>query len=154
MYALASKMNTEDKMFVNTVKLTAQEAKSYYRRPISTSDDFIESSYCIDGDYVVSDIKRENSSIIIRFENKKRTFSLEHLNEEELKRFYAKCALRKTENGIPPTPLQLQAVFKGGVFQQGFVEGVGAPREGAMTFQEATLASISAQEEIDAQDGD
>lgn len=147
---LASKMQKEDKIAIDDIKVSASTAKSLFKNVKPVEEVAEERRYFIDGDYVVSLIDREKDRVTITFADKKRTFSLVWLEEAALEDFYHRCARRKSEEALPPIPLQLTATFQGGVFKEGFVQGIGKPREGSMSFQTATLDSASKQEDENA----
>lgn len=148
---LASRMQPDDKISVNEVTFSSSDAKRIFKH-IEEPDEAEEHRYFIDGEYIVSSINREQEEVTIRFKDKRRKFSLIWLNEPALEAFYKGCARRKSEKVLSPVSLQITAFFKGGVFQKGFVHGVGSPREGAITFTEAALDSARRQEELDSQD--
>lgn len=151
---LTGKMQKEDSMTVDQVRVPAEVAARLFKPAKSTDTEMKESFYILDGEYIVSGIDREKEVVTIRFEDKKRKFSLVWLEGAALETFYKSCARPKADGQLLPIPLQLKATFVGGVFKSGFVQGVGSKREGAMTFAEATLDSARRQEEIDMQSED
>lgn len=151
LYALAAKMKPEEKMHFNGVPISATEAKALFHDTKPAEDSQEKHYYLLDGEYVVSAINREKEEAGIRFEDKKRNFSLVWLEGAALEAFYKSCASHKSGKHLLPVPLQLKATFVGGVFKSGIVQGVGKKREGAMTFADAALDSARRQEEIDMQ---
>lgn len=152
LYALAAKMAPDEKMIFNGETLSAADARTLFHHTKAAEENQEEHYYLLDGDYVVSSINREKEEAGIRFEDKRRNFSLVWLESSELEAFYKSCASHKAGKQLLPVPLQLKATFIGGVFQKGIVQGIGQKREGAMTFTEASLDSARRQEEIDSQD--
>ena len=144
---LASKMQPKDKMHIGGVTLPARAAKRVFKHAILPDDSLNEFRCFLDGEYVVTAINREKDEATIRFDDKKRAFSLIWLNPSELEIFYKRCAQRRTDEVLPPMPLQLTAYFRGGVFTRGFIQGIGSQREGSMTFPEASLGSASREED-------
>lgn len=141
---LASKMNSGDVMEVNGINIPAGSAKRVFNMSNQEQEDIsIETSFLLDGSYVVSKILREKNEIIIRFSDKERVFSIEGLVDRQRQRLYSQCAKNPVNE---PIPLRLKAFFKGGVFQSGVVEGIGVARKNAKTFEEASLASARIQE--------
>lgn len=151
MYFLASKMQPEDKMTVGDITISAPEAKQIFRSTSQIESLGDEAQYFLDGDYVVTSINREKEEVDIKFPDKKRKFSLVWLEGHELEIFYKQCAQHKTNESLPPIPMQVTAYFRGGVFQRGFVQGTGPKRETSRTFSEAALDSASIQEEKNAE---
>lgn len=154
MYSLAAKMTPDEKMVYNGESISAADARTLFQHAKTAEENQEEHYYLLDGDYVVSAINREKEEAGIRFEDRRRNFSLVWLEGAELEVFYKSCASHKSGKQLSPVPLQLKATFVGGVFKSGIVQGVGSKREGAMTFAEAALDSARRQEEIDMQSED
>lgn len=148
LYSLASKMAPEENMVFNGVSISATNARTLFHHITPAEDSQEEYYYILDGEYVVSAINREQEKASIRFEDKKREFSLVWLEGPALEAFYKSCASHKSGKQLLPVPLQLKATFVGGVFKSGIIQGVGKQREGAITFTEAMLDSARRQEEI------
>ena len=152
---LAGKMQKDDKMSVDGIGIPAADARRLFKstRTTPTDDDMEEFRYFLDGDYVVTDIKRQTEDIEILFsDGKSRKFSLVWLEDAALESFYRACAQHNNGSKIPEMSLRLDAFFKGGVFQRGAVMGIGKPREGAISFNNAVMDAVRKQEEIDAED--
>lgn len=143
---LAGRMAPGDTMETCGIRLTAEEAKKRYRHS-EIEKDQTKSRFFIDGDYVVTTIHREKDTATIQFPDKKRNLSLVWLNDNELEQFYKSCATRGGKDTLQPIPLQITANFAGGVFKDGFIQGLGPKREGAVSFHEAVLESSSRQED-------
>ena len=143
---LASKMHRNDKMYIDGNILPAATAKSVFRTVTEVKDDTAPSRYFLDGDYVVTSINREKDVATIKFPDRKRSFSLVWLDEGAREAFYQKCSQGKVDKELLPMTLQLTALFSGGVFKEGFIQDIGLPREGSMTFQDASLASARKEE--------
>ncbi len=149
---ISGKMNKNDKMEIDGVTLSAQEAKSIYKK-LPTSEEYCnESRYFIDGNYVVTTIKTEKDIAVIRINDKLRPFSLIWLENSERENFYRMCGAPKREGAIQPIPLRLTAILKNGSFLQGFVAGIGTPREGAKTLNEAIVEAFYKEEADSEQD--
>lgn len=151
---LAGKMQKEDKMAIGEINIPASEARRLFKpaTSVSVDDDMEEFHYCLDGEYVVTDIERKTENVAILFsDGKRRKFSLVWLEGPALEDFYRACAQHTVDQEIPPMSLQLDAFFKGGVFKHGAVMGIGRPREGAMSFNEAVMSAARRQEEMDAE---
>lgn len=151
LYALAAKMSPEETMVFNGTSISAAQAKNLFQHTKPQEDNENAHYYLLDDKYIVSAINREKEEVSIRFDDKKRKFSLTWLEGADLEAFYKSCVSHKSGNELLPVPLQLKATFVGGVFKNGIVQGVGGKREGAMTFNEAALDSARKQEELDMQ---
>ena len=147
MYFLASKMQPNDNMTINDVQVQANDAKQLFRSVVPSEERQDGSRYFIDGEYVVTAINREKEEVKIRISDRIRKFSLTWLEGVDLENFYKNCAQRKNDQPLPPMNLQLTAFFKGGIFQHGFIQGVGSRREGAVTVEDAILASVKQMED-------
>lgn len=151
---LAGKMQKDDKMSIDEINIPAAEARRLFKSASSTpaDDDMEEFRYYLDGEYVVTDIKRQTEDIEILFsDGKSRKFSLVWLEEPALEDFYRACAQHNIDRKIPPMPLQVDAFFKGGVFRRGAVMGIGKPRKESVSFNDAVMDAVRRQEEMDAE---
>lgn len=153
---LASKMQPEDQMTVNSVPIPSGTAKRLFRQKIHEEELGEEVRFFIDGDYVITAINRKKHQASIKFADKERVFSLVWLDEDDKQRerFYQACSQYKKDKPLPASALQLTAYFRGGVFQHGFVQGIGPKRKGAKTFTEAALASASMEEDREKAEGE
>lgn len=146
---LASKMQPKDSMTVSGVELSSSTAKRMFRQKPSMDELGDESCFFIDGEYPIVNINIKKREAKIQFSDKERIFSLERLDDKDEQRnlFYQACSENQKNDPLPTLTLQLTAFFRGGVFQHGFVEGVGPKRDNSKTFVEAALASASMEED-------
>ena len=151
---LSSKLKNDEQMTVNNTTFSPEEARKIFNCPHEIEDTEIENQYFIDGEYAITTIYIERNEARISFQDKKRLFSTFYLDKETLEILFKCCATYQEDKKPLPIPLQLTATFVGGVFKHGFIVGVGAKREGAMTYAEASLASSSRQEDIEASQED
>lgn len=145
---LSLKMQPKDVMEFNSTPISSDEAREIFKQNINVSVDNLgeENSYIIDGTYVVTSCNSEKDTISVKFDDKKRTFSLNSLNKNQRGLLFYRSS-QKVKGALVPFNLQLRAWFRGGVFQRGTVDGVGPIREGAMSFTDAAMASAHLEED-------
>lgn len=146
---LSQKMKDEDTMQINGGDaLTKKQAQETFLPVVDNDMEFDSYEFLIDGDYEISDIHRRTEKVEIPINGKARFFSLEHLDTSTRRSLYEDWSKPRLENmHLPMTKVQLTAIFRGGVFLGGYIDGFGEPRVEAISFSDAQQQSIEHAEE-------
>lgn len=137
-------MNKKDVININGSEFTSEEAKRIFNtRMIEKEEKEDVEIYQVDGDYIITEIDRENYTCRVLMGDKKRKVSLKFLPVYDFEKLYSELSKDKPNKPLSATSLRINIELANGEYKNGAIIGLGSKRKEAVSYAEAFMKSVA-----------